>query len=170
MRVLASLLALFAPAKAVGGVPDPKLIRVELVRFMLTEEKMGQRIDTESLAPYVKKLIAAGESFARAQPGRPTAVTLTVAVKAGGERRIWAAAEASSRLPAAKLLALERELKKVASPDPREIIVFQVLVQLWGGSPKGEEVFPSMPEAWLREVKRAGKPLEVEELVGMVWD
>jgi hypothetical protein len=80
-----------------------------------------------------------------------------------------AQAEESSKLSAESLRALERELKQVTTPDPRELIAFQLMVQLWGGPSKGKDAFPSVPAAWRREVQRTKKQLEVEEVVEKVW-
>jgi hypothetical protein len=159
-----------APRAAAGAdQPDPNVLRVELVKFLLSDEKMGQRISADALAPYAKKLFRAAETFAKAESSSPTAVTITVAIKPGGERRIWAAAEKGAKLPPARLRALEAELRKVGTIDPRELIAFQVLVQLWGGAPKDASAYPSVPDAWNPVLQREGR-LEAEALILKVWE
>lgn len=150
---------------------DPS-VELPMVKFLIPDAEMGRRLTVEQLAGYVKRLMATVNQPARAnQKGaRPGALTVSVAVKPGGEHRVWVTAAKSHPVPAGLVKSVGEAMRTVEAPDPRGLVIFQLHVLLWGGGAKlDDEVFPNIPDEWAAIVSKESDRIDAESLVNKAW-
>ncbi|MFO0601455.1 MAG: hypothetical protein U0228_39505 [Myxococcaceae bacterium] len=133
---------------------------VQSVRLMQPDEKISKATTASVLAGYIKRLNAVLP--AKGAAGVSGAVTISVAVMAGGTHRVWVTPATGAQVPA----TLRTTLQEVEAIDPRGLVVFQILAQ-FDEQPRTD--WPELPPEWKAAAKRSGKSL-LDDVVLAAWD
>jgi hypothetical protein len=162
MRLVVLLFALafadIAFAKAPYEMKDIVLLQPESV--------LQERISVDTLGAYIRSVNASAAEVLAGRDYKPTGGFLVVAIRPGNQSAVWI--DTDPVLPTDLSRELVARLRAIAPPTVGDgPVVFAVRVSLWGGAPSTKNT-PS-PEAWEREAKAIGRPLEVGELVERVW-
>jgi hypothetical protein len=129
---------------------------------------MQQRVQSvDAMAEYVRKVQDAAATGLQLQFQRkPAGGFIVVAVRPNGKTKAWVDIE--PEMPGATQAALCQSIEKVPPLEVRHgIVVFAIKVSIWGG--KAPSRFAPAPSEWKAQAQRAGKALEVSELVERVW-
>ncbi len=122
----------------------------------------------EALGTYLKAVIAStSRAVATLAERTPGGGFIVVAVRPGDQSRMWLDFE--PKLTGPTLGAIRQAFRTVQPPPVTGgPLVVALKVSLWSG-PVPDRQSPMVPE-WRRAVVEAGKPLEVGDLVGRIWD
>jgi len=128
---------------------------------------LSERVEVEDLSKYIKSVNAAAEtSLASIAKPIPTAGFIVIAVRPGGQSKIWL--DFSPALPPAIATELRSSLERVEPFKAKGgVVVFAINSTLWGAA-AGERQGPS-PVEWQEAMKGADGPMEVGDLVERVW-
>lgn len=127
---------------------------------------LRERIPAASLAVFIHSLNETAAEVLAGRDDKPAGGFLVVAIRPGKQSAVWI--DAAPVLPTDLADALVARLRAIPPPIVEGgPVVFAVRVGLWGGTPPTKNI-PS-PEAWEREAKKVGRPLEIGELIERVW-
>lgn len=128
-----------------------------------------QRVQSvDALAEYVRKVeVAAATALQLEFQRKPAGGFIVVAVRPDGKSKSWLDFE--PEMPGATQAALRKSIEKVPPLEVKSgVVVFAIKVSVWGG--KSPSRFAPAPSEWKAQAQRAGKTLEVSELVELVWN
>lgn len=137
------------------------------VTLLQPERVFAARTNVSDLVAYLHAFEGTATSFVKEHPGQlKTSGYLVVAVRPGQRSNIWLDLDVAPARPAAT--ALVTALKAVPAPAVHDgMIVFAVKVGFDGAAVTSRGM--PMPDDWKEAAERAGRPLEVSELVERVW-
>lgn len=161
-QALVGLLTLL-PLSALG---QPKM-QMGGVVLLQPESEIAPRVGSvQALAGYIKTLEQVAKRHFEAQDARPRSGYVVIAVKPVQHSNAWfdfspALTDAESRT----LAALLRQAVPMPVSDGPVVFALQLGI---AGAPPPTKPMPRVDE-WAAEVKKAGKPLPVTELVLRTW-
>src|SRR5688572_3024441 len=165
MRALLTLLftSIVVPL-ASAAEPITKHGVVLLQSSTLLEERVAS---IDAMAEYVRAVEVAARDGVLASPSkRPAAGFIVVAVKPGERARVWLDFDAPPNFQTSRQI-----VTKVGALKPFEArkgpVVFALKVGLWDAF-ESKRVAPSPPE-WKAATEKAGRQLELDQLVDTVW-
>lgn len=165
MRAFLGTLSLLLPqiAMAADAVTD---LGVVLLQHGDVIQQRVQSVD--ALAEYIRKVQDATAAALQSESQRePTGGFIVVAVRPNGKSKAWLDLEPA--VPGATEDTLRRSIEEVRPLEVRSgVVVFAIKVSVWGG--KLPPRFAPAPSEWKAQAQRAGKALEVGELVELVWN
>ncbi|GJJ00504.1 hypothetical protein RugamoR64_10420 [Duganella rhizosphaerae] len=136
------------------------------VVLLQPESVLNERIQTNSLASYIRSVNAAATDVFASQTHGPAAGFLVLAIRPGNQSAAWL--DVSPALPPDLASDLVARLRALPVPEVQlGPVVFAVRAVLWGGEPLDQNL--PEPEEWRRAAHEAGQPLEIGELVGRIW-
>lgn len=150
------------------GAPASDKYEMFGVVLLQPEGVFAQRLGgVEPLVNYIKALGAAATTFAGQQIRHsPSSGFVVLAVRPNRASRIWLDLE--QPLAEASASELISALMQVSTPDVNEgMVALAIKVGLWGGSATTRAT--PMPAEWRAAAERAGRPLEVTQLIDLVW-
>jgi hypothetical protein len=127
-----------------------------------------QRVQSvDAFAEYVRKVEDAAAAALQLEFQRkPSGGFIVVAVRPSGRSKAWL--DFDPGVPGATQDKLRKSIEAVRPLEVKTgVVVFAVKVSVWGGKPPSR-VAPA-PSEWKAQAERAGKALEVSELVELVW-
>lgn len=144
--------------------------RYELFGVVLLqpEQVLAQRLgDPQPLVKYIKAVGAATTAFAvRHDQPSPASGFVVLAVRPNRTSRAWL--DLDQPLPGALARELTSALARVPPPAVTQgMVALAIKVGLWGGRPPTRET--PMPAEWRAAADAAGRPLEVTQLIDLVW-
>lgn len=164
-RHLFSLLTLTVPMSHAHASNNCELFGVVLLQ---PEAVLKQRLaGVEPLVSYIKALEVAVTGFAgRHDRHSPSSGFVVLAIRPNHTSHFWLDLEQPlGEAPANELISA---LQKVPTPAVTQgTIALAIKVGLWGGGQTARAT--PMPAEWRAAVDRAGRPLEVTELIDLVW-
>jgi hypothetical protein len=162
--LLMTLFTAFVVPLASAAEPVTKHGVVLLQSSALLEERVAS---IDAMAEYVRAVEAAAREGVLASPSkRPAAGFIVVAVKPGERARVWLDFDASPNFQTSRQI-----VTKVGALKPFEArkgpVVFALKVGLWDAF-ESKRVAPS-PAEWKAATEKAGRQLELDQLVDTVW-
>jgi hypothetical protein len=164
IRALLGTLCLLLPQMAFAAEAITNLGVVLLQHGNVIEQRV-QSVD--AFADYVRKVEAAAATALRLEFQRkPAGGFIVVAARPNGRSKAWL--DFDPGVPGATQDSIRKSIEAVRPLDVKTgVVVFAIKVSVWGGKPPSR-VAPA-PAEWKAQADRAGKPLEVSELVERVW-
>jgi hypothetical protein len=163
MRILAGLLALLTALPSFAATP----YALNGVMLLQPEPVLQERVARpEDLATYLAAVnAAAAQALAKEQP-TPAAGFVVVAVRPGGESKVWLDFEPP--LPAAVDARLRASLETIAPFRARiGVVVVALNASLWGAAPTTRAA--PQPQEWRDAAKSSVASIEIGELVERIW-
>ncbi|MCW5658365.1 MAG: hypothetical protein KIT60_11735 [Burkholderiaceae bacterium] len=164
-RRAAIVCALLCAAAAVRAAEPFTKHNVVLLQSSAVLEARVASID--AMAEYIRAVEAAArEAVIAAGSTRPAAGFIVVAVQPGARSRVWLDFDAAPTFETGRQL-----MTRIGAVRPFEArngpVVFALKVGLWDAF-ESKRVAPS-PAAWKAAMHKAGKPLEIDELMELLW-
>ena len=121
----------------------------------------------DAMAEYIRAIESAAKAAVLASRSeRPAAGFIVVAVQPGARSRVWLDFDAPPSFETSRLL-----IDRIAAVPPMEVrngpVVFALKVGLWDAF-ESKRIAPS-PPAWKAMTRKAGKQLELDELIDRLW-
>lgn len=141
--------------------------RVNLV-LLQPDAVLDKRVpDVQALSRYIDAVSHAAKFSLAAEPvPAPAAGFLVVAVRPGGQSKVWL--DFTPALPTEMADRLRASAEAVTAVETREgVVVVAINAVLWDATPS-QAMTPS-PREWRDAVKDAKAPIEIGELVERVW-
>jgi hypothetical protein len=137
------------------------------VVLLQPEAVLSERVTALELAAYIKAVNAeASASLSGIADAAPAAGFIVVAVRPGGQSRVWL--DFSPALPAAVAARLAGSVEQLKPFDAQHgVVVFALNTTLWGAAPTTSAT--PAPAEWTEATKLAGVPMEVGALVEHLW-
>jgi hypothetical protein len=128
-------------------------------------EARGASVD--AMALYIRAVeVAAKEGALAGKSTRPAAGFIVVAVQPGARSRVWLDFDAPPTFETSQQL-----ITRIGAVPPFEVrngpVVFALKVGLWDAF-ESKRIAPSPPE-WKAAMHKAGKQLEIDELMEQLW-
>lgn len=162
-RTLSLLLCVFSGAACAADA----LVTFNVVLLQPDFVLQERAPDINALAGYIKAVEESGRAALIEQEQHPTSSGfIAIAVRPNQKSNVWL--DFSPPLPpnvANSLVSQIRAVKPFAAH--RGIVVFALKVGTWGGR-EVTQATPA-PAEWTAVAKKVGRPLEVGELVDLVW-
>lgn len=127
-----------------------------------------QRVrSVDAVADYLRNVeVAAATAIQLELQRKPAGGFIVVAVRPNARSKSWLDFE--PELPVATQSTLRRSIEAVPPLEVTSgVVVLAIRVSVWGGKPP-PRIAPA-PSEWKAHAARAGKALEVSELVDLVW-
>jgi hypothetical protein len=124
-------------------------------------------LSLDAMAQYIGAVeVAAKQAALAGQSTRPAAGFIVVAVQPGARSRVWLDFDAPPTFEISRQL-----VNKIGAVPPFEVrggpVVFALKVGLWGAF-ESKRIAPS-PAEWKAVTHKAGKQLEIDELMEQLW-
>ena len=124
-------------------------------------------VSLDAMAQYIRAVeLAAKEGALAGQSTRPAAGFIVVAVQPGARSRVWLDFDAAPTFETSRQL-----VTRIGAVPPFEVrsgpVVFALKVGLWGAF-ESKRIAPS-PAEWKAATHKAGKPLEIDEMMEHLW-
>lgn len=164
-RVLFSLPLLAVPTTDARAGTNYELFGVILLQ---PQELFQARLDSaESLSNYIKAIGIAADDFAARHDWLPPSTGFIVlAIRPNRQSRVWL--DFDQPLPEASARDLTSTLSMVPPPAVTGgTVALAIKVGMWGG-PASSRSTPA-PAEWRAAAERAGRPLEVTQLIDSIW-
>lgn len=129
------------------------------------EGMVGERVAVKPLADYINDIETEVDQTAQTKKHSPVSGFIVVAVKPGKKSKAWL--DMTPALDKATERSLLHAVQKVPVIDVRDTVVFAITTGLWGGQ-QPKAISPS-PTEWGVAAHKAGRPMEVTELVESIW-
>ena len=163
---VAASLVMFCSVVPAAQAAAPVINQWQGLVMLQPESVMQQRSPSaDAVVDYLKRVQAASEQAVAALPATPSGGYLVLAVRPGGQARVWLDLEPA--LPLANAQALRAAVEAVrpfAATDG--VLVFALGTTLWGGALLQRMPAPAQFKA---TADAAGHPLEIEALVDRLW-
>jgi len=140
--------------------------RTENIMLLQPDFVLQKRVPSVSqFSEYIKAVQGAAAAALAKAPEAPTSGQLVVAVRPGGESKVWL--DFSLALPEPTASALREAVEAVPAFSAREgVVVFSLNSTLWGAAPSNR---PPAPEEWQKAMEGQSGPEEIGRLVERVW-
>jgi hypothetical protein len=163
MKRILVLLAIFLN-NSVFAMPQYNMQNVMLLQ---PDSVLSERVETKGLSNYIKLInVAAATSLANISKPVPTTGFIVIAVRPGGQSKVWL--DFSPTLPSTSAAQLVTSLEHVVPFQAKGgVVVFAINVTLWGAAATKRE--SPFPVEWQEAIKGAGAPMAVENLVALAW-
>lgn len=140
---------------------------VENIMLLQPDFVLAERVDVNDLSNYIKSVnAAAAASLATTAKPSPAAGFIVIAVRPGGQSKVWL--DFSPTPPPAMAIQLRSSLEQVAPFSAKGgVVVFAISATLWGAAAT-ERPGPA-PTEWQEATKDKSEPMDVEELIEQVW-
>jgi hypothetical protein len=163
MKMVVALIALLVS----GSTFAAESYSVQNIMLLQPDFVLTERVEVGELSDYIKSVNAAAQtSLASIAKPSPTAGFIVVAVRPGGQSKVWL--DFSPALSAAVATQLRSSLERVATFKAKVgVVVFAINSTLWGAAAT-ERLGPS-PAEWREAMKDKSDPMEVGDLVERVW-
>lgn len=163
MKNLVVLLAILFSGSAFAAKP----YTMQGVVLLQPESVLRARVKVADLSSYIQAVTDTAEkSLADTSKAVPTAGFIVIAVRPGGQSKVWL--DFSPKLPVAAAARLRFSLEKVPPfPVKEDVVVFALKSSFWGAAPTVREM-PS-PTEWNEAAKSLKNPIEIGELVERAW-
>lgn len=163
MKPVVALLAVALSGPAFAAKP----YSMQSLVLLQPDFVLSERVQVDDLSHYVKAINAAAETnLAAVVEPIPAAGFIVVAVRPGGQSKVWL--DFSPELPSAVAAQLRLSVEKLAPFQGKGgVVVFAINATLWGAAPT-ERKLPS-PSEWQEVMKAARGPMEIGELVELAW-
>lgn len=163
MKIVAALLALLLSGPALASKP----YSVQNLILLQPDFVLGERVQVDDLSDYIKSVNAAAEaSLGGVAKPTPAAGFIVVAVRPGGQSKVWL--DFSPALSSAVGTRLRASLERVTPFKANGgVVVFAINSTLWGAPATGRQV-PS-PAEWQEAMNSADGPMEIGRLVERMW-
>ena len=136
------------------------------VVLLQPESVLQERISALTLAPFIHSINETATAVLAGRDYKPSGGFLVIAIRPGNQSAVWI--DSAPMLPTDLSDAMVARLRAIPAPSVKGgPVVFAVRVSLWGGEPPTKNM--PLPEAWEREARIVGRPLETGELVERVW-
>jgi hypothetical protein len=137
------------------------------VVLLQPNNELQQRIPSpRALSDYIKSVENVAKAVAENHSKQPTSGFVVIAIRPTQKSNVWLDFEGNSSKPFLDELAFKiRSLEPISVRDG--LIIFALKVRFWDAKQTSRET-PKITE-WTDAVKRANRPLEVTEIVDMVW-
>jgi hypothetical protein len=160
LTALATVLLLGSPAFAATPY------RMENVMLLQPDFVLKERAPSvESLSQYIKAVQGAAEKALSGEHPHPAGGYLVLAVRPGGQSMVWL--DFKPHLPELIATKLRKAILEVPAFDARGgVVVFALNSSLWEAP--ASQSFPN-PEEWSAAMEGRSEPMEIGDLVDMVW-
>jgi hypothetical protein len=162
MRILAVVVLLLA--SAVASATEP--YHTENIMLLQPEFVLQERVPSvNQLSDYIKAVQNAAGLALSGKPQSPTSGQLVIAVRPGGQSKVWL--DFVPALPEPTASALRQALEAVPPFQAQGgVVVFSLNSILWGAPPSSR---PPAPAEWTEAMKGRTEPEEIGSLVERVW-
>lgn len=163
MKTVVALLSILLSGSAFAAKP----YNVQNLMLMQPDFVLSERVQVEDLSNYIKSVNAVAESsLASVAKPTPTAGFIVVAVRPGGQSKVWL--DFSPALPPTVATQLRSSMEQVVPFKAKGgVVVFAINSTLWGAAAT-ERQSPS-PAEWQEAMKGVDSPMEIGDLVDRVW-
>lgn len=140
--------------------------RTESIMLMQPDFELKERVaSVESLSEYIKAVQSAAESALADEQPHPATGFLVLAVRPGGQSMVWL--DFKPGLPEPIAAKLRAAILAVPPFEARGgVVVFALNSSLWDSAPS--QGFPK-PQEWSKAMEGRSEPMEIGDLVDMVW-
>jgi hypothetical protein len=163
MKKIIALLAIFLGNSAFALTP----YNMQNVMLLQPDLVLSKRVETKALSNYIKSVNAAAEtSLAGIAEPTPTAGFIVIAVRPNGQTKVWL--DFSPALPSVSATRLLTSLEHVVPFKAKGgVVLFAINATLWDATATKREA--PFPIEWQQAMKGAGAPMEIDNLVELVW-
>lgn len=153
---------------SVGLPGHDEPVRQVSTQFFLPDESVSERIRTEELAAFERRVGNVVEDhFADLKPGAGQALTLFCAVRPGPRARFWVDCQ-PRKLVNGGLKLLQRRLDGLKPTQVSAPVAWAMRFNVWGGTGDPRD-FSAIPEDWAGAVADPKKPVLSDEVLDRVW-
>jgi hypothetical protein len=151
----------------IGCSQNEKPFMLYNVVLLQPNDELQQRIASpRALSDYIKSVENVAKTVAKNHSKQSTSGFVVIAIRPSQKSNVWLDFEGTSNKPFLDELAFKiRSLEPISVRDG--LVIFALNVGFWDAKKISRET-PEITE-WTNAVRRAKRPLEVTEVVDMVW-